>query len=146
MEAVKAGSPLAKERDLDNIAAHGLRPVRKEASRHSKRHLIMSNEPVGWRKPIRLEGTQEESYSIEDHVVPKSEEERASILQAIKTNFLFEHTTEKQNKVGEARRADDTRCASYRTHPSDRFFLYIFRARGRVSHSEAKRRYATNCH
>ncbi|CAM9579284.1 unnamed protein product [Pylaiella littoralis] len=98
MEAVKAGSPLAKERDLDNIAAHGLRPVRKEASRHSKR-LIMSNEPVGWRKPIRLEGTQEESYSIEDHVVPKSEEERASILQAIKTNFLFEHTTEKQNKV-----------------------------------------------
>lgn len=99
MEADKAGSPLEKERDLDNIAAQGLRPVRKEASRHSKRQLIMSNEPVGWRKPMQLEGTKEESYSVEDNVVPKSEEERASILQAIKTNFLFEHTTEKQNKV-----------------------------------------------
>ncbi|CAN0495965.1 unnamed protein product, partial [Ectocarpus sp. 8 AP-2014] len=32
-------------------------------------------------------------------VVPKSAEERACILQAIKTNFLFEHTTDKQNKV-----------------------------------------------
>lgn len=99
MEAEKTGSPKAKEADLDNIALQGLRPVRKETSWHRKRQLIMSNEPVGWRKPLRLEGTKEESYTMEDHVVPKSAEERACILQAIKTNFLFEHTTDKQNKV-----------------------------------------------
>ncbi|CAM9116929.1 unnamed protein product [Ectocarpus sp. 12 AP-2014] len=99
MEAEKTGSPKAKEADLDNIALQGLRPVRKETSWHRKRQLIMSNEPVGWRKPLRLEGTKEESYTTEDHVVPKSAEERACILQAIKTNFLFEHTTDKQNKV-----------------------------------------------
>ncbi|CAN0363683.1 unnamed protein product, partial [Ectocarpus sp. 12 AP-2014] len=78
------------------LVSTGLRPVRKEKSWHRKRQLIMSNEPVGWRKPLRLEGTKEESYTTEDHVVPKSAEERACILQAIKTNFLFEHTTDKQ--------------------------------------------------
>lgn len=103
MEEEKAGSPVVKEKDLDNIAIQGLRPVRKETSWHRKRQLIMSNEPVGWRKPMRLEGTKEESYRVEDHVVPKSEEERACILQAIKTNFLFEHTTDKQNKVSESK-------------------------------------------
>lgn len=102
MEAEKTGSPKAKEADLDNIAIQGLRPVRKEMSWHRKRQLIMSNEPVGWRKPLSLESTKEESYSIEDHVVPKSAEERACILQAIKTNFLFEHTTDTQNKVRES--------------------------------------------
>lgn len=94
---------MVKEKDLDNIALQGLRPVRRETSLHRKRRLIMSNEPVGWRKPVPLEGggatKEESSYRIEDHVVPKSEEERACILQAIKTNFLFEHTTDKQNKV-----------------------------------------------
>lgn len=99
MEEEQAGSPMVKEKDLDNIAIQGLRPVRKETSWHRKRQLIMSNEPVGWRNPMRLDDTKEESYRVEDHVVPKSEEERACILQAIKTNFLFEHTTEKQNKV-----------------------------------------------
>lgn len=100
MEAEKEGSPLVKEASLDNIAVQGRRPVRKETSWHRKRELIMSNEPVGWRKPMQmLEGTKEESYRVEDHVVPKSPEERACILQAIKTNFLFEHTTDKQNKV-----------------------------------------------
>lgn len=99
IEEEKAGSPRAKEKDLDNIALQGLRPVRKETSWHRKRQLIMSNEPVGWRAPMQLEGTKEESYRVEDHIVPKSEEERACILQAIKTNFLFEHTTDKQNKV-----------------------------------------------
>lgn len=32
-------------------------------------------------------------------MVPKSEQERRSILQAIKTNFLFEHTSDKQRQV-----------------------------------------------
>ncbi|CAM9229051.1 unnamed protein product, partial [Hapterophycus canaliculatus] len=100
MEEETEGSPLVRETSLDNIAVQGRRPVRKETSWHRKRQLIMSNEPVGWRKPMQmLEGTREESYRVEDHVVPKSAEERACILQAIKTNFLFEHTTEKQNKV-----------------------------------------------
>lgn len=99
MEAEQTGSPVAREKDLDNIAVQGLRPVRKETSWHRKRQLIMSNEPVGWRRPMALGSSKEESYRVEDHVVPKSEEERACILQAIKTNFLFEHTTDKQNKV-----------------------------------------------
>lgn len=98
MEAEQAGSPVVKEKDLDNIALQGLRPVRKETSWHRKRQLIMSNEPVGWRKPMSLGSTKEE-YSVQDHVVPKSKEERACILHAIKTNFLFEHTTDKQNQV-----------------------------------------------
>lgn len=36
---------------------------------------------------------------MEDRVVPKSDEERLNILQAIKTNFLFDHTTDKQKEV-----------------------------------------------
>lgn len=32
-------------------------------------------------------------------MVPKSDEERLNILQAIKTNFLFDHTTDKQKEV-----------------------------------------------
>lgn len=44
-------------------------------------------------------GAEEESYNAEDHVVPKSDEERRSIIQAIKSNFLFDRTSEKQRKV-----------------------------------------------
>ena len=40
-----------READLDNVALHGLRPVRREISYHRKRQLIMSNEPIGWRRP-----------------------------------------------------------------------------------------------
>ena len=44
-------------------------------------------------------GVDEEQSPVEDHVVPKSDEERRCILQAIKTNFLFDHTTDKQKEV-----------------------------------------------
>lgn len=42
---------------------------------------------------------EEQPYSLEDNLVLKSEEERISILRAIKSNFLFEHTTDDQKQV-----------------------------------------------
>lgn len=48
---------------------------------------------------IPFSGVDEEPYPVEDQVVPKSDEERLCILQAIKTNFLFDHTTDRQKEV-----------------------------------------------
>lgn len=42
---------------------------------------------------------EDEPYRLEEHTISKSAEERRIILQAIKSNFLFEHTTDKQKKV-----------------------------------------------
>lgn len=107
IESDTSGQPAPiKEADLDNIAMQGLKPVRREISWHRKRQLIMTNEPHAWRSPSRHNGTSgrgagadDAPYRVEDHVVPKSDEERRSILRAIKSNFLFDHTTEKQRQV-----------------------------------------------
>ncbi|CAM9114477.1 unnamed protein product [Phaeothamnion confervicola] len=41
----------------------------------------------------------DDAYSIEDNVSPKTEVERASILHAIASNFLFDHIPEAQRRV-----------------------------------------------
>ena len=53
IEAEKSDAAVDREADLDNVAIQGLRPIRREISYHRKRQLIMSNEPIGWRRPSR---------------------------------------------------------------------------------------------
>lgn len=60
---------------------------------------------------FRISGELEDTYRVEDHVVPKSDEERRSILQAIKSNFLFDHTTDQQRQV--CRRNSSATCVFF---------------------------------
>ncbi|CAM9419992.1 unnamed protein product [Ascophyllum nodosum] len=101
-EVDKPGTVSLRETDLDNISSQGLRPVRRETSWHRRRKLILSNEPIGWRRPSHIQvgrGLEDEPYRLEERAVPKSAEERRVILQGLNGNFLFDHTTDKQKKV-----------------------------------------------
>ncbi|CAM9525876.1 unnamed protein product [Discosporangium mesarthrocarpum] len=99
-----AGNSGAGDDDLDRIALEGIRPVRREMSRQRHRQLITGSEMYGGKNvsPQHYDlgaSNDEEHYRVEDHYVPKSEEEKQSILSAIECNFLFEHITDQQRQV-----------------------------------------------
>ncbi|CAM9148873.1 unnamed protein product [Chrysoparadoxa australica] len=100
------GEETAPEADLDTLALGGLRPVRREMSRQRQRQFIMQNESFFVNPLNPLETAQlpaqklkDDTYSIEDNKTPKTDTEKASILAAIKSNFLFEHVSDAQRQV-----------------------------------------------
>lgn len=106
----EASNPL----ELDGVPLEGFRPVRREMSRQRQRQLIPSGQESitssPFPSPHRDGGSRPDEEPIdhhnndivhhkEEHHSQKTPEQAAVILNAIKSNFLFDHISEQQRQV-----------------------------------------------
>eukprot|EP00968_Pinguiococcus_pyrenoidosus_P007218 scaffold480_cov257-Pinguiococcus_pyrenoidosus.AAC.6 len=78
---------------LDDMQIGGVRPVRRVMSREKKKIISTTDEDEDAQEG---DGDDEDVLDMEALAVPKTEEEKSRIRDAVRMNFLFKHLTDEQ--------------------------------------------------
>uniref|UniRef100_A0A6U4GZ25 protein-serine/threonine phosphatase n=1 Tax=Phaeomonas parva TaxID=124430 RepID=A0A6U4GZ25_9STRA len=93
MEMDEGFQPTRASVRLDEVQIGGVRPVRRVMSREKKKVISTTDEDEDAQEG---DGDDEDVLDMEALAVPKTDEERARIRDAVHQNFLFKHLTDEQ--------------------------------------------------